>query len=109
MLVAEAMMTSRDAEEMLLDRCAKVGSGAGEGAQNQMEANVFRVASMVVVSNFPLASNRLLQASADYFATRPLEELAAVETVKRGWVDNLPRLRDMLSRRLPHEPRPSVY
>lgn len=101
-------MTSRDAEEILLDRCAQAGCGIGVGAQNQMEANVFRVASMIVVSRFPAASARLLLASTDYFATRPSEQLPAAEIVKRGWVDNLPRLKDMLSRRLPHELRPSV-
>lgn len=102
------MMTSHDAEEILLDRCAQAGCGIGVGAQNQMEANVFRVASMIVISRFPAASERLLLASADYFATRPSEQLLAAEIVKRGWVDNLPRLKDMLSRRLRYEPRSSA-
>ena len=55
------MITSRDAEEFLLDRCAQAACGGGEIAQNQMEANVFRVASMIIGPQFPIASERLLE------------------------------------------------
>jgi hypothetical protein len=42
----------------------------------------------------------LIQASERYFAAHPDEKLAPAEVVGNGWIMNLPRLRDMLSRRL---------
>lgn len=93
-------MTARDAELALLTRCYVVAREAAQSAQDQREANVFRLAAMVVRSHFPGESMCLMQASDRYFATHPNERLAPAEVVRRGWVLNLPRLRDMLSHRL---------
>jgi hypothetical protein len=93
-------MTARDVESVLLTRCASVARETAPTAQDQREANVFRLASMVVQSRFPDESKRLMQASEEYFATHTDERLAAGEVVRNGWVFSLPRLRDMLSRRL---------
>ncbi|MBW7900579.1 MAG: hypothetical protein H3C26_03830 [Rhodocyclaceae bacterium] len=93
-------MTARDAESALLARCAAVAREIAQPARNQREANVFRLAAMVVQSRFPCESKSLMQASEQYFARHPDERLAPVEVVQNGWVSSLPRLRDMLSRRL---------
>lgn len=93
-------MTARDVEAALLTRCAAVARGVAPTAQDQREANVFRLASMVVRSEFPRESNNLMLASEQYFSTHPNESLLPCEVVRSGWVTSLPRLRDMLSHRL---------
>lgn len=93
-------MTAREAELALLTRCSAVVREAAQSAQDQREANVFRLAAMVVQSRFPSESMRLMQASERYFAAHPDEKLAPADVVRKGWVLSLPRLRDMLSHKL---------
>lgn len=90
-------MTARDVESALLARCSSVAREATQSAQDQREANVFRLAAMVVQSRFPVESRCLLQASEQYFALHPNERLAPADVVRKGWIFSLPRLRDMLT------------
>ena len=92
--------SARDAEDAMLRRCVQVATGEHELPSSQAEANVFRVASMVIGGNYPAAAQRLKQSAAAYFADHPSEELESAETVRRGWISGLPRLRDRLERRL---------
>jgi hypothetical protein len=41
-----------------------------------------------------------MQASEQYFAVHPTEKIESGEVVRKGWILNFPRLRDMLSHRL---------
>lgn len=95
-------MDARDAESALLDRCSAVAWNVAQSdqAHDQREANVFRLAAMVIQSRFSSESMRLMRASERYFDSRPNERLAAADVVRRGWVLSLPRLRDTLSHRL---------
>jgi hypothetical protein len=93
-------MTAREAESNMLMRCAAVICNPALTAQDQREANVFRVAAMVVQSRLPGESARLMQASEAYFSRHPDDRVAAAEVVRKGWVFSLPRLRDMLSLQL---------
>jgi hypothetical protein len=93
-------MNARDAESALLARCVVVARGAALHVEDQREANVFRLAAMVVGSKFPAESASLKHASDRYFATHPAEKVAPADVVRNGWVLSLPRLRDMLSRSL---------
>ena len=93
-------MAARDIESALLARCSAVARESVQEAQDQREANVFQLAATLVQSHFPAESQSLRQASERYFASHPNERLASAEIVRRGWVMNLPRLRDMLSRQL---------
>lgn len=93
-------MNSRDVEAALLSRCADVARESVRTAGDQREANVFRLAAMVVQSRFPRESQRLMRVSEQYFAAHPNERLAAAEVVGKGWVAGLPRLRDMLTHQL---------
>lgn len=91
------MTTAREKEAELLSRCATAAREAACTAHDQREANVFRLAAMVVQSRFPSESACLMRASERYFAGHPQERLAAEDVVHHGWVISLPRLRDMLS------------
>lgn len=93
-------MTARELEAALLTRCATAAREVASAARDQREANVFRLAAMVVQSRFPHESRRLMQASEQYFTRHPHERLAPEEVVRNGWVLSLPRLRDMLSHQL---------
>lgn len=93
-------MTARELESALLTRCTAVAKGAAPTAQDQREANVFRLAAIVVQSQFPYESNRLMLASEQYFAVHPDDRLVSGAVIRNGWVLGLPRLRDMLARRL---------
>ncbi len=92
-------LTARDVEAALLNRCMLVARGA-EVALDQREANVIRLAAMVLRSAFPIESDSLMAASQRYFAAHPSELLHPSEVIRKGWVVTLPRLRDMLSRQL---------
>lgn len=92
-------MTARDTETALLARCVLAAKG-GAPARDQRDANVFRLASMVIRPDFPRESTSLMQASEQYFARHPAERLSPAEVVRNEWISSLPRLRDMLSRRL---------
>lgn len=93
-------MTSRDLESTLLSRCTKVAREDAEAAQDQREANVFRLAAMLVQTQFPDEAKCLSRASECYFALHPNQQLPSGEVIKRGWIISMPRLRDMLSRQL---------
>lgn len=93
-------VVARDTEERLLSRCASVAKNKAAAAQDKVEANVFRVAALVVQSNYPGESERLMRVSDEYFSQHPDERLPAAEVVRSGWVFSLPRLRDMLRLRL---------
>ena len=90
-------MTVRDGESEMLKRCAAVARALLLTAQDQKEANVFRLAAMVVQSRFPDESGRLMQVSDRYFMQHPGDKLAAVGVLRQSWVISLPRLRDRLS------------
>lgn len=92
-------MNARDTEALLLSRCATAAQGISH-AIDQRDANVFRLAAMVIQSRFPQASQVLMQASDNYFLQHPNEKLPPIEVVHKGWIISLPRLRDMLSRQL---------
>ncbi len=94
------VMSAREVEAMMLFRCATAARDDKSVASDQKEANVFRLAAMVVRSDFPNESGGLMRASEKYFAQHPGDRLPAVDVVRKGWVFSLPRLRDMLSRRL---------
>lgn len=93
-------MTARDTEAVLLARCAAAARQGQSTALNQCEANVFRLAALVVQSRFPSESRLLMQASDRYFAAHPNERLPAAAVVQSGWIFSLPRLREMLSHEL---------
>jgi hypothetical protein len=84
------------------DRCVAVAKEGSQSAEDQREANVFRLAAMVIQPRrgHTTESKRLMQASEQYVAVHPTEELEPGEVVRKGWIISLPRLRDMLSARL---------
>ncbi|WP_439668993.1 hypothetical protein DAMDJJ_09370 [Cupriavidus necator] len=69
-------MRSRDVEAALLSRCATVAREPMGSALDQREANVFRLAAMVVQSSFPREAARLMQASEHYLVAHPSEQTA---------------------------------
>lgn len=93
-------MDSRETEGMLLARCAAAARSTSATAENEREANVFRVAAMLLRRTFPQESAHLMDACNLYFGSHPDELLDAEEVVRNGWVFSLPRLRDMLTLRL---------
>jgi hypothetical protein len=62
------VITARDAESALIDRCVAIAKEDAQSAQNQREANVFRLAAMVIQFRFPDESKHLMDASEQYFA-----------------------------------------
>lgn len=101
--VRRKSMTSRDDERNVLGRCAAAARGDVMAAFDQREANVFRLAAMVLQSRLPVESGRLMHASDQYFRLHPTDKMSSAEVVRKGWVLGLPRLRDMLTMQLrPH-------
>ena len=96
-------MSGRESEAVMLDRCKGVAKRGAEGASDQREANVFRLAAMLVRARHPKSSAGLMAASERYFLLHPDERLAAEDVLRRGWVTSLPRLRDLLDAGLREE------
>jgi hypothetical protein len=97
--VKRSGLPARTDEAALVDRCAAVAQGLAARAMDVRDANVFRVAGMVVGQRHRIEAGRLLRASDDYFSARPADRLPAAEVVRRGWVASLPRLRELLDAR----------
>ena len=95
-------MNARELEDQMLTRCMSVARNAWMVADNQREANIFRIAGMVVQSRFPREATNLIQTSENYFLAHPTDKLHASDVVQHGWIASLPRLRDMLSMKLQH-------
>ena len=93
-------MDAREKEKMMLDRCVFVAQQVNASACNGAEANVFRLAGSVLRSRLPVEASRLKTASANYFVSHPNEQLDTAEVVRRGLVVSMPRLRELLSRKL---------
>nr|WP_218959774.1 hypothetical protein [Cupriavidus sp. IK-TO18] len=89
-----------------MERCTAAARGLAV-AGNQREANVFRLAAMILSPNLPVESRRLMVASELYFAEHPDHLVPSVDVVRNGWIIGLPRLRDMLTAQLrPQDPVP---
>ncbi|MBL8510611.1 MAG: hypothetical protein JNM52_03100 [Betaproteobacteria bacterium] len=93
-------MTARDIEAALLVRCAATARAVIPIAEDPREANVFRLAAIVIRTQFPRESECLMRSSELYFAAHPREKLVAAEVVRQGWISSLPRLRHLLSQQL---------
>ncbi len=91
-------LTARETEFALLARCKAIALKTEVNAKDQREANVFMIAAKVLESSFPKESKNLALANETYFAQHPNQRLSSSGIVKSGWVQSLPRLRDMLSR-----------
>lgn len=92
-------MNARDVEKSLIEHCVRAAR-PHDAAHDIRDANVFRLAAMTLQSRFPAESDQLMRASESYFLQHPGDRMAAADVVRKGWIANLPRLRDMLSREL---------
>jgi hypothetical protein len=97
-------MNSRDREDAMLNRCVEVALSkvAPLEARNGREANVFRIAAMVIQSRFAVESQTLLECAARHFEKQPEDLRPAADVIRNGDVISLPRLRDSLTRKLRH-------
>lgn len=96
------MSTYRDYEEKLIQSCVDAVFSK-RAAANQKEANVFRLASMIIGARFPAESEALLQLSEDYFLLHPQDKVELPDVVTNGWVASLPRLREMIFSKIMEE------
>ncbi len=94
------MSTARDIEGAMLERCLQIVTTPGAVPRDQAEANVCRLAGVIVDGRYPVAGKRLSDAAATYFADHPEQQVPSAEVVRRGWIISAPRLRDRLERLL---------
>ena len=93
-------MDSRQAESDLLARCCIAARDSNIPARDAREANVFRVAAMLIRMSLPQEADRLRQSSDRYFEAHIGNAVESPDVVRAGWVLGLPRFRDLLLRRL---------
>jgi hypothetical protein len=98
--VLESKMTARDREEHLLACRAAVAQGVEFRARDRREVNVFHVAAMILGQDLQRQARHLEQASEHYFREYPHDKLEPAEVIRQGWIIGLPRLRDMLTRKI---------
>jgi len=96
-------MNARESESRLVERCALVARRPDTFAADALEANVFRLAGMVVRSEFPDEWRNLVATSQRYFDAHPGTLVEPGEVVRKGWVVSFPRLRDLLRTQLRKE------
>lgn len=96
----DQLCTARDREAAMLSRCASVALGVVPSTtpSNAREANVFRVAAMVIQTRFPKESKCLMEAAEYHFGLNPEDLAPAASVIQNGDVISLPRLRDGLTR-----------
>ncbi|MBU3640967.1 hypothetical protein [Polynucleobacter sp. Fuers-14] len=87
----------RDQEDLILNKCVAVSLGRLDKAADAQEANVFRVASLVLQSTYPNHATKLAKVATVYFDSHPGELVQSAQVIRNRWVVSLPRLRDMLS------------
>lgn len=99
-------MHPRDREEIMLNRCVLAARSVYKSihAESGREANIFRVAAMVIQSNFPSESKILMGCADRYFAAHPHDLAPVVNVIHQGDVISLPRLRHLLTRKLDTTP-----
>ena len=93
-------MDAREVERQLLARCVQAARDPCACSADAAEANVFRLAGMVVRSEFPAEWRNLTATSQRYFDSHPGTLSDPEEVVRMGWVASLPRLRDLLRAQL---------
>ena len=79
------MSPARDIERTMLERCLQIATTPGDMPRDQAEANVCRLAGMIVRIRCPAAGARLSDAAATYFADHPEQQVPSAEVVRRGW------------------------
>ncbi len=67
----------------MLDRCAAAAVGELDAASDQREANIFRLAALVLGPRFDAENRRLMLASERYFKEHPADVVPSVEVVRR--------------------------
>ena len=95
-----ARVNAREQENLILEKCVAAASGTLLAATNREEANVFRLAAIVVRSRYPDYADRVAGACDLWFEKHPHDKLPSDEVIRSGWVISMPRLRDMLNQRL---------
>lgn len=90
----------REAEEVMLMSCLEVAQGVRAMPCSAQQANVMRVAAIVIGRSFPASQKRPSEAAARYFEAHPGDKVDSAEVVRLGWVSTLPRLRDRLEHKL---------
>lgn len=93
-------MESRANEFQMIQRCVEAAIGTLSAPADQREANIFRLASMLLLPRFPSEAGTLMAKCDRYFSTRPMDLVESAQIVRNGWVISLPRLRDSLEREL---------
>lgn len=90
------MTSAREREGHLIARCVEAARDPLATAADDVEANVFRLAGMVSRTEFPAEWKNLLAVSQRYFDAHPDALVHPEEVIRRGWLVNFPRLRDLL-------------
>ncbi len=95
-----APLTGREQEALLVQRCVSVARGEPVVPTDARDANVFRVASMLLGREFEVETQQLRKSSERYFVAFPSEKVDTTQVLNNGWMIGLPRFRDRLERKL---------
>lgn len=96
-------------EERLIDRCLAAARSDSVDAQDEREANVFRLAAVVIEPKFLAESKRLRAAAARFFACRSSLPLPVEEALDKAWIRSLPWLHDALVQRLGYPIKAAIW
>ena len=101
-----AAVSARDAERELGSFCLRLARAEEEaiGPRNAREANVVRVAAMLLRPRHTVSAARPRDAAERYFESRPDERLGSNDVVRAGWLIGLPRFRALLESGLESSP-----
>ena len=95
---------ARDQEAAMLERCAAVARGVVHAAVDQREAHVFMLGGMILSPGLEVQADKLRNVGAEYFSRHLEQALDPNEILRRGWIFDCPRFRDMLTRRIKGQP-----
>ncbi|WP_354683265.1 hypothetical protein [Cupriavidus necator] len=84
----------------IVDRCIDVALHGVATTLNKRDANIFRLAAMILRPRFPIQSATLLAVCDKYFQLHRDDLIESAQVVRNGWITSPSRFRDSLEFRL---------
>jgi hypothetical protein len=88
-------MDAREKEENLLVKCMQVGL-LQPTKVDEIDANIFLVASKLIINSFPVESARLKDVGINYLSGTGTVPMKCEELIRSRFITSLPRFKQML-------------
>lgn len=100
-MIKHSHLTARDKERLIITRCVSVAekgtSSVQNIAENEYEAHMFRLASILIEQVLKTESEHLKFASDHYFMCHPnVQQLKSSDFIQKKWIVDFSRFKTLL-------------